>query len=221
MSTLSKTSFRLLSELGENNNREWFEKNKSAYQENVREPFADLLESLSQELSSTGMAFSGSEKTMFRVNRDVRFSHDKSPYNTHVSGVLTPSGTKSESSSLIYVHLDAHGGFAVAGLYHPQTERLDALRAHILENESRFADILHTLAESGLTLDTTEATKNMPRAFAAYADHPLAAVIKLKNMMVRIEIPKNEWLGESLIPKLAGFANAARPLLEFLDDTTS
>jgi uncharacterized protein (TIGR02453 family) len=99
-----------------------------------------------------GMTFVGNEKTMFRVSRDVRFSNDKSPYSTHVSGVLTPSGTKSEASPLIYLHMEAHGGFAVAGLYHPPTDRLDALRESILENSEEFSEILNSLAESGLVL---------------------------------------------------------------------
>jgi len=221
LSQISHTSFRLLSELSQNNNKEWFDLNKPAYLEHVRKPFATVLETLSQELAASGLTFIGSEKTMFRVNRDVRFSNDKSPYSTHVSGVLTPSGTKSEASPLIYLHMEAEGGFAVAGLYHPQTDRLDALRESILENAERFAEILETLSKAGLGLDKSEATKNMPRAFTAYGDHPLADVIKLKNMMVRIEIPMEGWMGSDLVSRVAKFAKASSPLLDFLSEATS
>lgn len=216
MSQISETSFRILSELSQNNNKEWFDINKPAYLEHVRKPFADLLETLSQELAAAGMAFSGSEKTMFRLNRDVRFSNDKSPYSTHVSGVLTPSGTKSEASALIYLHMEADGGFAVAGLYRPQTDRLDALRESILENEQRFAEIVDLLSQSGLDLDSSEATKNMPRAFTAFADHALADVIKMKNLMVRIDIPQEGWIGSDLVSRLSKFVQASKPLLDFL-----
>lgn len=221
MSQISQTSFRILSELSQNNNKEWFDTNKTAYQEHVRKPFATLLENLSRQLADHGMTFVGNEKTMFRVNRDVRFSNDKSPYSTHVSGVLTPSGTKSEASPLIYLHMEAHGGFAVAGLYHPPTDRLDALRESILENSEEFSEILNSLAESGLVLDASEATKNMPRAFTSFAEHQLADVIKLKNMMVRIEFPMEDWISPDLASKLATFAQASSPLLQFLSKQVS
>lgn len=221
MSQISQTSFRILSELSQNNNKEWFDSNKASYQEHVRKPFATLLETLSQELVANGLTFIGSEKTMFRVNRDVRFSHDKSPYSTHASGVLTPSGTKAEASPLIYLHLEAEGGFAVAGLYHPQTDRLEALRESILEHADRFVEILESLSKEGLELDKTEATKNMPRAFTSFADHPLAHVIKLKNMMVRIDIPKEGWMSSDLVARVARFAKSSSPLLDFLSEATS
>lgn len=218
MSHISQTSFRVLSELRRNNNKEWFDLNKSDYQEHVRKPFAGLLESLSEELAAEGMTYSGSEKTMFRVNRDVRFSNDKSPYNTHVSGVLTPTGNKSEASPLVYLHMESDGGFAVAGLYRPHTDHLDALRASILENHDQFAEIVDSLAKSGLELDASEGTKNMPRAYQQYAAHPLANVLKLKNLMVRIEIPQESWLAAGLVSELVKFVKKTRPLLDFVSN---
>jgi uncharacterized protein (DUF2461 family) len=117
--------------------------------------------------------------------------------------------------------MEADGGFAVAGLYHPQTDRLEALREGILENAEKFAEILEKLSIAGLTLDKSEATKNMPRAFTTYADHPLADVIKLKNMLVRIEIPKESWIAADLVSEIVKFARAATPLLEYLTEATS
>jgi uncharacterized protein (DUF2461 family) len=56
----------------------------------------------------------------------------------------------------------------------------------------------------------------MPRAFTSFAEHQLADVIKLKNMMVRIEFPMEDWISPDLASKLATFAQASSPLLEFL-----
>lgn len=216
MSEISTRAFELLSQLRENNNKEWFEGNKSEYQNLVRKPFADLLESLSAELQKHGLEYLGSEKTMFRVNRDVRFSLDKSPYSTHVSGVLTPSGTKSEVSPLIYLHMESEGGFAVAGVYHPTSERLDGIRQAIIENEDEFSKVLISLESAGLALDASEATKNMPRAFTGHADHIHAGAVKLKNLMVRTEIAPSDWHSKKLIATLSEFAVQAKPLLDFL-----
>jgi uncharacterized protein (TIGR02453 family) len=221
LSQISQTSFRILAELSQNNNKEWFDSNKASYQEHVRKPFATLLETLSRELAAVGMTFIGSEKTMFRVNRDVRFSNDKSPYSTHVSGVLTPSGTKSEASPLIYLHMEAEGGFAVAGLYRPPTDRVDSIRENVLERSDDFSEVLESLAKSGLELDTSEATVQMPRAFKDQADHPHAQALKLKNMMVRIDISQPDWLDSELISRLVAFASSSKPLLDFLSKTAA
>ena len=217
MSEISSRAFELLTQLHKNNNKEWFEGNKSEYRSLVREPFADLLESLSAELQKHGLDYRGSEKTMFRVNRDIRFSLDKSPYSTHVSGVLTPSGTKSEAGPLIYLHMENEGGFAVVGIYHPSSERLNGLRQAIIENEDEFSKVVNSLDSTGLTLDTSETTKNMPRAFTGHADHVHAGAVKLKNLMVRTEITASDWQSSQLIATLSEFVVRAKPLLDFLN----
>lgn len=217
MTYFSAQTFELLGQLSENNNKEWFADHKKEYEEHVKHPFAQLLEDLSGRLSELQMTYLGGEKTMFRVNRDVRFSNDKSPYSTHVSGVLSPSGTKSESTSLIYLHLEVGASFAVAGLYRPSTERLGELRTSMIEKPTDFKRVLGELKSVDLVLDTTDSTKMMPRDFKEYSDHEFSSEIKLKNLMTRIEITEPEWMSDQLIDKLADFGLNAKPLLDFIE----
>lgn len=216
MPIFSKDTFQVLKTLTQNNNKEWFAENKTRYEESVRRPFAALLEQLTESLSGTSVPFRGGEKTMFRVNRDVRFSNDKSPYSTHVSGLLTPSGTKSEANALVYIHLDLNGGFCVAGLYHPSTDRLEELRNAMIEKPAEFSALLDQLAKTGLELDSSEATKTMPRAFTDFAGHQLASQIKLKNLMVRKEFSKADLVSDSLVNDLKKFALDSAQLLDFI-----
>lgn len=88
----------------------------------VRFPFLRLIDGLSATLRSSGIGLSGGSKTIFRMNRDSRFSHDKSPYKTFTSGLLTRSATKDISGGVVYLHLDSKGGFMVEGLYQPPTD---------------------------------------------------------------------------------------------------
>lgn len=216
MPLFTQNTFGLLSELTQNNTKEWFAENKASYAKSVREPFAEMLTELTAQLNSTEVAFVGSEKTMFRAHRDVRFSQDKSPYNTHVSGLLTPSGTKSEAEALIYFHLDAAGGFIVSGLYHPTSERLDNLRQTMIEKPEKFIGVVNELSTHGLTLDESEATKNMPRNFTEHSESPVAQYVKLKNLMVRKEMTQQDWLDQNLIENLKNFALQSTPLISFL-----
>ena len=77
MTGFSTESFAFLRELGENNNRDWFNENKAQFTAHLEQPFADLLEALSNRLSDARRPLSGGKSTMFRMNRDVRFSKDK------------------------------------------------------------------------------------------------------------------------------------------------
>lgn len=217
MPLFTENTFGLLTELAQNNTKEWFAENKSSYEQFVREPFAEMLTELTLELSSTDVPFVGGEKTMFRAHRDVRFSQDKSPYNTHVSGLLTPSGTKSEAQALIYFHLDSEGGFIVSGLYHPSTDRLETLRQSMIEKPDNFITVVDELNKHGLSMDASEATKNMPRGFNDYSESPVAQYVKLKNLMVRKEMTQRDWLDKNLIENLKNFALESTPLIRFLE----
>ena len=217
MSVFSESTFQCLEELELNNNRDWFIENKKRLEQEVRGPFASLLETLSDLLSENGLPLHGGPKTMFRMNRDVRFSNDKSPYKTFVSGLLTRTGTKDISTGLIYIHLDSRGGFVVSGLYQPPTERLYELRTSMIEKQSEFSATLNSLRRAGLELDPTDATKNMPRGFSEYSDHEHSESLKLKNIMVRRDLQPSEWWKPGFDTELVQFAMASRPILEFLD----
>jgi uncharacterized protein (TIGR02453 family) len=218
MSVFSENTFQYLEELELNNNRDWFIENKKRLEQEVRGPFASLLETLSDLLSENGLPLHGGPKTMFRMNRDVRFSRDKSPYKTFVSGLLTKTGTKDISTGLVYIHLDSKGGFVVSGLYQPPTDRLFELRTSMIEKHGIFSETLSSLREHGLDLDPTDATKNMPRGFSEFSEHEHAESLKLKNIMVRRDLQPSEWWKTGFDTELAQFAIASRPILEFLNE---
>lgn len=218
MSVFSQSTFQYLEELELNNNRDWFIENKKRLEQEVRAPFASLLETLSHLLSENGLPLHGGPKTMFRMNRDVRFSRDKSPYKTFVSGLLTKTGTKDISTGLVYIHLDSKGGFVVSGLYQPPTDRLFELRTSMIEKHGIFSETLSSLREHGLDLDPTDATKNMPRGFSEFSEHEHAESLKLKNIMVRRDLQPSEWWKPGFDTELAQFAIASRPILEFLNE---
>ena len=82
-------------------------------------PFVSLLESTNERMEKACIPLRGERKTsLFRINRDIRFSKDKSPYNTHVSGVLTRTGTKKDIGG-IYMHFEPGECFLASGLWFP------------------------------------------------------------------------------------------------------
>ena len=86
----------------------------------------------------------------------------------------------------------------------------------MIEKEKDFQDCLDQLQSADLSLDRSDATKTMPRGFNEFANHRFANHIKLKNLMVRIELSRQDWVSEGLAQRLKDFALSARPLFTFL-----
>lgn len=211
----TKRSFQLLEELHDNNNREWFQPHKQEIRELLQDPFADLLEVTSRKLKNARRPMSGSKQTMFRMNRDVRFSKDKRPYGEHVSGLLTPSGFKKDDTALLYAHLAADGGFIAAGFYQLETKVLNFFRDRILEDAKQFRTITKKLLKSGYEFAQFEPLKSMPRGYSQYSDHEHAPYLKLKSLVVTQNQTRNVWIDGTIVNQLVKLHKASTPLLEF------
>ncbi|MEM1387037.1 MAG: DUF2461 domain-containing protein [Pseudomonadota bacterium] len=211
----TEASFRFLVELTADNERAWFNANKARFKADLEAPFIALLEALSYRLSDAPRTLSGGKATMFRLNRDVRFSEDKSPYKTNVSGVLTPTGTKSEMAGIVYMQVGASGGFAVAGYYNLSPKQLGPMRDAMIERAEAFDTVRAALEEAGRALDPTMSLTAMPKGFTDHSDHRHADIIKLKSLMVREDLPKSLWLSGDVVDHVERLARDAMPLLTF------
>ncbi len=209
-------SFTWLADLESDNTTTWFHEHREDYRRLVELPFVELLEDVAGRLRGTAVALQGGRATTFRINRDVRFSADKSPYNTTRSGLLTRDGTKAESCGLVYVQLDATGGLVAAGLYKPPTARLEPLRQSMVEDPDAFSRMVFELQAAGHELDRSEVVKTMPRGYAEHADHPLAEHLRLKQLVVNRELPRSCWLDDTVAERIAEFAVSVAPLLAFV-----
>ena len=91
----SKDYLDFFKELSSNNNREWFHENKKRYDKHVRKPFISFVGGLIQELEQDWGTIPYQPKDfLMRINRDIRFSKDKTPYNTQMSAMISPHGKK-------------------------------------------------------------------------------------------------------------------------------
>lgn len=210
-------SFAYLAELEANNDRAWFTAQKPRFKADVEVPFLDLLEALTNRLADAKRPLMGGAATMFRMNRDVRFSKDKSPYKTNVAGLLSPTGTKSELAGILYLQLGARGGLAVAGFYNLSPKQLGPMRDAMIARADAFDDVLRALQASGRDLDWSMALTSMPKGFAEHAEHRHADVIKLKSLMVRQDLDRAAWLSGDVIDHVEALARDAMPLLTFAE----
>ena len=204
-----------LKALGFHQTREWFQEHKAIYDQQVKGPMGDLVEALTTTLQDAGLPLKGDRKaSLFRINRDVRFSKNKHPYNTHASAVLTRTGTK-QGNGLLYVHVSPEESFAAAGFYQPAAADLQKLREVIRDHSDRFVEMVGDLSRAGFSLGTEGALKRMPRGFEEEKDSELAWALKLKSFIVVMPLDPSTLCVPSMVKTITDFAIASRPLLDF------
>lgn len=211
----TNASFEFFEGLAENNSATWFQAHRGTFETRLEAPFRTMLEDVSVQIQTGPLPLWGGAATMFRMNRDVRFSPDKRPYRSELSGLLTTDGTKAAEDYAVYVRIDAHGGFVTGGFWQPTASRLEPIRRRMIEDEAGFADILGGLAESGLLFDDSEAVKTMPRGFTDHAEHPHAPYLRLKALTVEQRLAKSAWLDGSVTQRVAQHVAALAPLIAF------
>jgi uncharacterized protein (TIGR02453 family) len=210
-----------LGELSENNNRAWFVMNKPRY-DILRAEFLDVVIKLIADISKFDPAVAGCnpKKALFRINRDMRFSHDKSPYKTTFSAAITASGLKKPSQGggpAYYFHIDANGTLLVAGgEYMPPPDRLKAIRQHVIEDAAGFGKMLKNrkLKEAFGDLQEEGKLTRPPKGFEADAPH--IEYIKLKSFIVWKEISLKRKIPADLGKDLAAAFKDAYPLINWL-----
>lgn len=196
-------------------NREWFHENRDLFEKELREPLGDLVETLTERFGAAGLGLRGDrKKSLFRINRDVRFSKDKKPYNTHVSAILSPDGTKSDLG-VFFFYLGLDACFAAVAWWQPDAALLQALRRAIETRPAEFRKLVAALGKGGLEFGTQGAMKRMPRGFEHVADADLAAAIRNRHFVVRQNIDPADIHTPALADQLVAFTVHARPLLDW------
>jgi len=210
-----------LSELSDNNNRAWFVMNKPRY-DILRAEFLQLVTELITGIQKFDPAITGCEpkKALFRINRDVRFGHDKSPYKTTFSSSILPSGRKKPSEGggpAYYFQLDANGRlFFACGEYMPPADRLKAIREHIINDEAGFEKVLKDkkLKQVFGELQDEGKLKRPPKGYDADLKH--IEYLKLKNFMVWTECPYQGLGSDEVKQILVKAYQSALPLVQWL-----
>lgn len=195
--------------------KDWFEANRATYERDVKAPLGDLVEALAEKFAAAKIPLKGDRKSsLYRLNRDLRFAKDKSPYKTHAGAIMTRGGTKGDPG-LLYVHIAPEGCFAAMGFYHVEPAELGNLRRAILRAPKAWTRLRVALAKADLALSAEEAMKRLPKGFEAVADPELAAALKLKSYIVSRPLAPNSLSGPGLVADIARFAAQALPLLEW------
>jgi uncharacterized protein (TIGR02453 family) len=214
MSGFSPATTAFQQGLAAHNNREWFLAHKAEYEAVVKAPLAALVETLALAFAAHDIPLTGSGKTsIFRINRDVRFAHDKSPYKTNAGAILSRDGTR-KARGILYVHITPVDGLMAMGFYSPEPADLATMRHAMVAQPKVWAALEAGLAGAGHPLSREEAMTRLPKGFDA-APVVLAEALKLRHLIIRHPLTLAEMYDPALVERVLAFARIGLPLLEW------
>ncbi|QYJ77844.1 DUF2461 domain-containing protein [Shewanella acanthi] len=173
-----------LTRLSQNNDREWFKTHQAEYEDKVRSPALKLIEQIqplildiSPRLTAVAKKVGGS---LMRPQRDSRFSHDKTPYKTNVGIQFRHFQGKDVHAPGLYLHIATDGCFIAAGMWHPESKALSAIRTCLDENPNSYKKAKACLEAHGFQMDGDSLTRP-PKGFDKH--HPMLSELKRKDFI--------------------------------------
>ncbi len=210
------TFFRLLAK---KQNRDWFRTHKVEFEEGWQGPMKELLAGVRAGIDGAYEHCDLEEPKLFRIFRDVRFSKDKSPYKTHLAGVIAVAqrGKVTEVPMALYFHVGHPKSFGAAGHYMMDTHALAGFRKAVAD-EKRGAELEKTIAKlvkKGFSVDSYGTYKKVPKGYDP--EHPRVEHLKRKGLTVGFpELPRGILATPKLLPWLVAQAKLSAPLVEWL-----
>jgi uncharacterized protein (TIGR02453 family) len=219
METIKKSTLDFLNSIKSNNNRDWFIANRPLYVESKNN-----FESFVQEIINKTIVFEPimkgleAKSCVFRINRDIRFSNDKSPYKSHFGAFIVQGGKKNgDKFAGYYFHIEPGNSIIAGGAYTPPTPWLTGIREKISEKPDEFIEIINAkdfIKYFGKI--EGEKLKTAPKGFLS--DHPHIELLKLKSYLVINEVSDKIVVGNDFSDHVLKVFKAMKPLNDYLNN---
>ena len=215
---IERSTLQFLAALKKNNNKEWFDANRHKY-----EPAKENVYAISERLIKAigtydrDIAALHLKDCTFRINRDIRFAKDKTPYKTNIAGYFAKGGKKSDAAGY-YMHIEPGAAFIAAGCWWPEPKQLAAIRQEIDYNFDDWKKIVSskkfktTFAEGVAKKDTLQ---RAPKGYEE--ENPAIEFLKLKSFVVYRQLTDAELQQTDLVKNIAAFFKVAKPMVDFLN----
>lgn len=219
---LQLSTVKFLKDLKKNNNKPWFDKNRKVY-EAAKADFAAFIQQVIELHSKKDPSIKQltAKDCMFRINRDIRFSKDKSPYKTNFGASINKSGKKAMSSAGYYFHLEPGGCFAGGGLYMPMPDELKKLRQEIDYNFNDFKKLLNGKKFKSIYGDLDKSPEfllsRVPKGYEP--DNPAAEYLRLKSYIAMVNIPDTSLTSKDLLKNTLAAFDALQPVIYFINSS--
>jgi uncharacterized protein (TIGR02453 family) len=216
---ISKEAVQFIEDLKKNNNTEWMHANKKRY-EAFKKDYHLFIASVLDKMKPLDKSLEPLEvkNCTFRINRDIRFAKDKSPYKTNI-GVWMTTNKNRKNSPGYYIHFEKGGSFIAGGVWCPEVEELKKIRKEIaffyddLENIVHNKDFKKEFIE--ITREESNVLKKAPKGYEP--DHPAIEFLKLKSFTATQKIEDKLFTDPDFSEKIATKLITLKPFNDFLN----
>ncbi|MFZ4106041.1 DUF2461 domain-containing protein [Flavobacterium sp.] len=215
---ISKEALQFLSDIIANNNTEWMHANKKRY-ESYKKDYHSFISSILAEMKPLDKSLEPLEvkNCTFRINRDIRFSKDKSPYKTNM-GVWMSQDKNRKNAPGYYIHFEAGNCFVAGGVWCPEAGELKQIRKEIEffheDLESIVSNKNFQKEFNQLDRGENNVLKKAPKDFDP--NHPAIEFLKLKSFTSSHKIIESLFSEADFSKKIAKKLVALKPLNDFL-----
>lgn len=211
-------TFKFFRALSLNNSRPWFLEHKQEYENCVRGPFQKLITDLQPALLAISPHYRADPKSvggsLFRLQRDTRFSNDKTPYKTWAGARFFHVRHKQIEAPSFYLHIQPEHCFIGAGLWHPMPETQRKIRQFIFDNPGAWKEATHAPTFRRKFVMEGDTLTRPPRGYPT--DHELIEDIKRKDFVATMALDDTVVLGSRLHKTVSDQFVALSPLVDYL-----
>lgn len=213
----SPDALTFLRNLKRNNRREWFQPRKEQYETLIKIPMLELVGQLNTAFSNFAPSYvTDPQKAIFRIYRDTRFSHDKTPYKTHIAAIFPRHSAERMRGACFYFHFTDKELLAFGGVYHPERDELVAYRALLGEHHRELEEILgdKKLRRTVGRLQGEQMSRT-PKGYTP--DHPAESLLRHRQWYLESVLDIKLLTTKRLLPILADSFKVMAPFVEFMN----
>lgn len=217
---LQPSTLKFLKSLKKNNNKPWFDAHRKDY-ESAKEDFSAFVQAVIDKHGKKDKTINQlkAKDCMFRINRDVRFSKDKSPYKTNMGAYINRGGKKSVFGGY-YFHCEPGESFMGGGLWMPMPPELNKVRQEIEYNFNEFKKIVQSKKFKSIYKDLSRSVEyvltRVPKGYEP--TNPAAEYLKMKSFVALANLKDSDITSKNLISKTVEAFEALQPLVEFINE---
>jgi uncharacterized protein (TIGR02453 family) len=219
MEPIKKSTLDFLTAIKCNNNRDWFIENRSLYLK-AKDNFDSFVQEVINGIIEFEPILKGLEvkSCVYRFNRDIRFSNDKSPYKSHFGAFIVRGGKKNgDRLAGYYFHVEPGQSILAGGAYMPPAPWLTAIREKIDESPDELVKIIKAKNFVKYFGELSgEKLKSAPKGYPK--DHPHIELLKLKSYLVVNENPDKMVLSNDFFDHVINVFKAMKPLNDYLNE---
>ena len=216
---LQFATIKFLKDLKKNNNKPWFDANRNKY-EDAKKDFGEFIQSIIDKHSKKDVSIKElkAKDCMFRINRDIRFSKNKTPYKTNMGASINRGGKKSIYAGY-YFHLEPAESFVGGGIWIPMPPELKKVRQEIDYNLDEFKKIVSSKKFKSVYGELYKgedvSLSKIPQGFEK--DNPAADYLKLKSFLAMKKFKESEITSKDLEKSVLEAFDALQPLIVFIN----